>query len=88
MKAGGEARRGRIRLHLLIAAGSIFNWGIEGWSYLDALCFSVVTLTTVGYGDVTPSTDAGKLFTIFYILIGLGVIAAILPTFGASGMRS
>jgi hypothetical protein len=35
-----------------------------------------VTLATVGFGDLHPTTDAAKLFTILYILFGLGVIAA------------
>jgi voltage-gated potassium channel Kch len=35
-----------------------------------------VTLTTVGYGDVTPTSDFSRLFTIVYILIGLGVLVA------------
>jgi voltage-gated potassium channel len=38
------------------------------------LFFSVVTLTTVGYGDLVPSTAAGKVFTILYILVGIGII--------------
>ena len=53
---------------------------LEGWSYIDSLYFSVVTLTTVGYGDFTPQTDAGKLFTVFYIIIGIGIIFAFVNT--------
>ena len=49
---------------------------LEGWSPVDALYFSVVTLATVGFGDLHPTTDAAKLFTVLYILFGLGVIAA------------
>ena len=41
---------------------------------LDSLYFSVTTLTTVGYGDFFPKTDAGKMFTIFYILAGVGIL--------------
>lgn len=71
---------------LLIVIGSVFYWRVEGWSYIDALYFSVVTLTTVGYGDFTPSTTAGKIFTIFYIVIGLGIIAAFLSAFATSSI--
>ena len=39
---------------------------IEGWNYLDSVYFLVMTATTVGYGDLTPSTDLGKIFTIFF----------------------
>jgi len=51
---------------------------LEGWSPIDALYFSVVTLATVGFGDLHPTTDAAKLFTVIYILSGLGIIAGFL----------
>jgi len=61
-----------------LAAGTLFYWRIEGWSLLDAFYFSSITLTTVGYGDLTPVTPAGKLFTVFYIFTGIGLIVAFL----------
>ncbi len=60
---------------IVLAAGTIFYHIVERWKWLDAFYFSVVTLATVGYGDFVPKTNAGKLFTIFYILIGVGIIA-------------
>lgn len=63
---------------LLMAVGTIFYSRIEGWSLLDSLYFCVISLTTVGYGDFSPETDAGKLFAIFYVLIGLGMLASFL----------
>ncbi len=57
-----------------LAAGTVFYRHAEGWSLLDSLYFSVVTLTTVGYGDLSPSTTAAKIFTIFYIFVGVGII--------------
>ena len=45
---------------LTILTGTLFYHAVEGWRFLDALYFSVATLTTVGYGDFTPQTDAGK----------------------------
>ena len=53
----------------------VYAW-LEGWSPIDALYFSVVTLATVGFGDLHPTTDPAKLFTVLYILVGLGVFAA------------
>ena len=41
----------------------------------DAFYFSVTTLTTVGLGDLAPSTTFGKLFTALYIFAGVGLIA-------------
>ena len=43
----------------------------EDLRLLDSFYFSVVTLATVGYGDFTPQTDAGKLFTAVYVLVGI-----------------
>ena len=58
----------------ILGVGTLAYRYLEEWSWIDSLYFSVITLTTVGYGDFSPSTDAGKLFTIFYILIGIGII--------------
>jgi voltage-gated potassium channel Kch len=58
----------------LLIAGTVIYTIVEGWSPLDALYFSVVTLTTVGYGDLAPTTDLGKGFTIVFILAGVGII--------------
>lgn len=61
---------------LLLASGAQIYHRLEGWSYLDALYFTIITLTTVGYGDFSPQTDLGKIFSMLYILIGLGIIGA------------
>lgn len=58
----------------LLAAGTLVYPVLEGWTPIDSLYFSVVTLATVGYGDIHPVTDLGKLFTILYILSGVGVL--------------
>jgi voltage-gated potassium channel Kch len=47
---------------------------------VDALYFSVTTLTTVGLGDLAPTTTIGKHFTILYIFSGLGLIAGFINT--------
>ena len=59
---------------VLLVSGTFFYHNIEKWKILDSLYFSVTTLTTVGLGDFTPKTDAGKIFTMIYIFIGIGVI--------------
>ena len=59
---------------LVLCIGTVFYHYQEGWRWLDSLYFSVITLTTIGYGDLSPQTDLGKAFTLFYIVIGLGMI--------------
>jgi voltage-gated potassium channel len=63
---------------LLLLTGTIFYHLIEKFSWLDAYYFSVVTLATVGYGDLVPHTPAGKIFTTIYIFLGVGTLAAFL----------
>jgi hypothetical protein len=58
-----------------IAVGTVVYSWLEHWDWLDALYFSVVTLATVGFGDLHPTTNEGKAFTIFYIIFGVGIIA-------------
>jgi voltage-gated potassium channel len=60
---------------LTLASGTLFYARAEGWSLLDALYFSVVTLTTIGYGDLAVTSDGAKVFTIVYSLVGIGIIA-------------
>ena len=69
-----EFRALAFMLLVLLISGMVFYHEVEGWRYLDSLYFSVTTLTTVGFGDFAPHTDAGKIFTMFYIFLGLGVI--------------
>ncbi len=59
----------------LLVGGSVGFHLLEGWDWLDSLYTTVVTLFTVGYGDFTPETSAGKIFAMALILGGLGVIS-------------
>jgi hypothetical protein len=61
---------------VLLAIGTIFYNQIEGWEVVDSLYFSVIILSTVGYGDFTPATTAGKVFAMVYMLFGLSIVAA------------
>jgi len=48
---------------------------IEGWSPFEALYMTVITLTTIGYQELKPLSDAGRAFNIFLVFFGIGVVA-------------
>jgi hypothetical protein len=60
----------------LLGSGTIFYMLVEHWSFVDALYFSTVVLTTIGLADSAPDTTAAKLFTVAYAIIGIGVLVA------------
>lgn len=62
----------------LLGLGTIVYRALEDWSWVDALYFSTVAVTTVGFGDLTPSSDASKLFTVVYVLGGVSIITTYL----------
>ena len=61
---------------LILLVGTAFYHNVEGWSWIDSLYFSVITLATVGYGDLVPTTTTSKIFTIAYIFIGFSVFVS------------
>lgn len=62
---------------MLLVSGSVFYVLNEGWSIIDALYFCVMTMSTVGYGDLLPSNDISKIFTIVYSLMTIGVFVGV-----------
>ncbi|MGF1569238.1 MAG: potassium channel family protein [Nodosilinea sp.] len=82
-----EERYRRTRRHLIwgaaalvcvLLSGILWYRLIEGWSWLDSIYMSVITLSTVGFGEINPLSARGRLFTIILIMMGVGVIAYIL----------
>ena len=65
---------------ITLLSGTIFYSWVEGWSVVDALLFSVTTLTTVGYGNLVPTTTISKLFTVIYIFAGISIILGFIDT--------
>lgn len=63
-----------ILLLFILLAGTAGFVLIEGSSFLDGLYMSVITITTVGYGEVVPLSSAGKIFAICLILVGVGFV--------------
>jgi voltage-gated potassium channel len=73
----GNNRRILLALLAVIVAmgcGAIGFHLIEGWSILDSLYAAAQTVTTVGYGDVTPATRNGRFFAMVFMLAGVGVV--------------
>jgi len=56
---------------IIVLVGILFFLLVEGLSLVDSIYLSVVTLSTVGYGDFYPSTQTGKYFAVFWISIGV-----------------
>ena len=63
-------------LMTLLLGTLVYHW-LEGWNYLDALYFSVISLATIGYGDFVPTTQLGKAFTILYVINGIAILLAL-----------
>lgn len=57
-----------------LAAGTVGYMIVEGWSFFDSLYMTVITLATVGYGEIHPLTTSGRIFTIFLIMGGISVM--------------
>ncbi|OGS51481.1 MAG: hypothetical protein A3K65_04245 [Euryarchaeota archaeon RBG_16_68_12] len=67
----------------LLVLGTLFVHVVEGWGWVDSAYFSVVSITTVGYGDLQPKQEATKLFLCAYLPVGIGVGFTVLSAIGA-----
>ena len=81
--ASGPTRQNAYRLLSaaalsLIAIATVVYRVAEGWTWVDSVYFSVITVTTVGFGDLTPTSDFTKLFTVAYVLTGVSLVAAVI----------
>jgi len=71
----------------LLISGSLFYSQVEGWTLVDSFYFTVITITTVGYGDLAPTTTTSKLFTIFLIFMGVGLGLFVISSLSESFRR-
>lgn len=68
---------------LLIGVGTVMFRHLEDWSWAESFYFSVATLTTVGYGDIHPTSDTSRVVTALFILVGVGIVIAALTSIGS-----
>jgi voltage-gated potassium channel len=62
----------------VLAVGTVAYHYLEDWSWVDAFYFSSVAGSTVGFGDLSPTTNGSKLFTVVYIFSSMTIIATFL----------
>jgi voltage-gated potassium channel len=67
-------------IFLIISFGTVGYMVIEGWNFLESFYMTIITLTTVGYGEVHKLSDAGRFFTIALIVGGVGTVFYALST--------
>jgi hypothetical protein len=77
-----------VALVTLLISGAIIYSAEEGWTVIDSLYFCVMTLSTVGQGELHPTTNLSKLFTILYVVVGVGLfLAFVVKLVGQRGRR-
>ena len=62
---------GRYRLEAALRGHGWYQLAPHDWDLVGATCFCFTAATTIGYGNYTPTTDAGKLFLVFYSLVAI-----------------
>ncbi len=80
-RIGSDLKRGGFALGLVFITGTLWYSLVEKWDWLDAVYMTVITLTTVGYGETQSLDDRGKIFTIALILAGVITIGYIVNRF-------
>jgi potassium channel subfamily K, other eukaryote len=76
-----------LAVYLLISIVA-YSFVFERWSIIDSMYFACVSFTTIGYGDLSPSTTAGRFFCIFFALGGVAVLAIALGVLGSRIVES
>jgi voltage-gated potassium channel len=70
-------------LAILYVMSILFFHYVEGWSYIDAAYFTTSTISTVGYGDIVPQSDYGKMGSIVLTFSGVGLAFYVITHLGA-----
>lgn len=62
---------------MILLSGTLFYHGAENWTWIESLYFTFMTISTIGAQDMMPQSDFGKIFTIIFAVIGIGVLIAL-----------
>jgi voltage-gated potassium channel len=76
-----ELRRAALAIAFLLVSGTAWYHLVEGWTWLDAAYMTMVTLSTVGFGETNPLGDRGRIFTMTLIIMGVLTIGYTANTF-------
>lgn len=71
----------------LLVSGTLFYSAHEGWSIIDSVYFCVMTMSTVGYGDLTPTTDISKVFTVIFSVVSIGIFVGLVSKLASAMYR-
>lgn len=63
-----------IVLAIFMLSGTVFFNQVERWSLVDSFYFTTITMTTIGYGDLSPTTDISKIFTAVFSIFGVAAM--------------
>jgi voltage-gated potassium channel len=86
----------KLRVEIIVALTILLGWigigtvlfhRLESWTWIQSFYFSVVTISTVGYGDLVPTNDGSRLFTAIYILVGVSIGIAALGLIGSEVIK-
>ena len=64
-------------LNVLLLCSTILYSLVENWSIVNSIYFCIMTISTVGYGDFTPTTEFSKIYTVLFSILGIGIFVGI-----------
>ena len=69
---------------IVMVIGTFAYHGMEHWGYVDSFYFTGMTMTTIGYGDLHPTSSISKIFTVFFAFGGVGISLFALSLFATT----
>jgi hypothetical protein len=66
---------------VVVVSSTIFFHIVEKWRWINSVYFVIVTISTVGYGNIVPTTDLGKIGNMVLIILGIGIFGLFINQF-------